>query len=59
MYGTNWGVIGNMFKKTLGTWGEHVMNPLGMLWGNVLNLQPKDLAQINKAIISPNHQKKQ
>lgn len=33
------------------------MNPLGMLWGNVLNLQSKDLAQINKAIISPNHPK--
>jgi hypothetical protein len=32
------------------------MNPLGMLWGNVLNLQSKDLAQINKAILSPNQQ---
>jgi hypothetical protein len=48
-----------MLKKTLGTWGERVMNPLGTLWGNVLNLQSKDLAQINKAIISPNHKKKQ
>jgi hypothetical protein len=46
-----------MLKKTLGTWGEHVMNPLGMLWENVLNLQSKDLAQISKAIISLNHQK--
>ncbi len=33
------------------------MNPLGMLWENVLDLQSKDLAQINKTIISPNHQK--
>jgi hypothetical protein len=46
-----------MLKKTLGTWGEHVMNPLEMLWENVLNLQLKDLAQISKAIISLNHQK--
>jgi hypothetical protein len=33
------------------------MNPLEMLWENVLNLQLKDLAQISKAIISLNHQK--
>jgi hypothetical protein len=46
-----------MLKKALGTWREHVMNPLGMLWENVLDLQSKDLAQINKTIISPNHQK--
>jgi len=44
-------------EKDIGNLGEHVMNPLGKLWGNVLNLQSKNLAQIIKVVISPNHQK--